>query len=65
MSFDDSKCICGDRKEPGVMLCSACLDALKDRREMAIFKSDDPVETRRHAAIVLLTLARGRKRRMP
>ena len=47
------------------MLCSACLDALKDRREMAIFKSDDPVETRRHAAIVLLTLARGRKRRMP
>jgi hypothetical protein len=64
MSYEDTKCPCGDRKPTDTMLCDACLDDLKDRREMATFRSAEPVEYRRHAATILLELARGRKRRM-
>jgi hypothetical protein len=46
------------------MLCDACMADLADRREMAIFRSAEPVESRRHAATILLALARGRKLRM-
>jgi len=44
------------------MFCDACRDFLKDRKEMATLDSDEPVEYRRQAAIILLSLARGRKR---
>jgi hypothetical protein len=37
---------------------------LAGRREMATFQSGEDVGTRRHAATILLALARGRKRRM-
>jgi hypothetical protein len=46
------------------MLCDACMADLAERREMAIFRSAEPIESRRHAATILLALARGRKRRM-
>lgn len=64
MSYEDTNCPCGDRKPTDTMLCDACMEDLKDRREMAIFRSAEPVESRRHAATILLALARGRKRRM-
>jgi hypothetical protein len=60
MSFEDTNCPCGGKKDPATMLCDACMDYLKDRKEMAIFMADGPVEYRRHAAIILLSLARGR-----
>jgi len=64
VSYEDTNCPCGDRKPTDTMLCDACMADLADRREMAIFRSADPVESRRHAAMILLSLARGRKRRM-
>ena len=66
MSYDDTRCPCGDRKPTDTMLCDACVSHLQARREMAIFRSpDDDVQYRRHAAVVLLALARGRKRSVP
>lgn len=62
MSYDDTHCPCGDKKLPDTMLCDACVTFLKDRREMTTLNSAEPVEYRRQAAIILLSLARGRKR---
>lgn len=65
MSYEDTNCVCGDRKPTDTMLCDTCMEYLKDRREMATLRSADPVELRRNAATILLTLARGRKRDKP
>ena len=62
MSFEDTNCPCGDRKPPDTMFCDACMDVLKSRPEMKTLVSDQPITSRRHAAIVLLALSRGRKR---
>lgn len=64
MSYENTHCPCGNSKPPDTMLCDACMADLKDRPEMATFLSDDLVELRRNAALILLALARGRKRRM-
>jgi len=64
MSYEDTNCPCGDRKPTDTMLCDACMTDLAGRREMATFQSGEDVGTRRHAATILLALARGRKRRM-
>lgn len=64
MSYEDTNCPCGDQKPTDTMLCDACMEDLQDRREMVIFRSADPVESRRHAATILLALARRRKRRI-
>jgi len=64
MAYDDTACPCGDKKPPSTMLCDACMAELADRREMQSFKNDqESPEWRRQAAIILLSLARGRKRR--
>ena len=45
------------------MLCDACNEALKSHPSMAVFLNlNAPVESRRHAATVLLSLARSRTR---
>lgn len=62
MSYEDTHCPCGDKKPTDTMLCDACVEAFKDRKEMATYNSSEPVEYRRHAAMILLALARGRKR---
>ena len=65
MSYEDTNCPCGDNKERDTMLCGTCMEAFKDRREMKTFlDGNEPVEYRRHAAIILLALARGRKRNL-
>ena len=62
MAFDDTRCPCGDKKRPGTMLCDACEAWLSDRREIRDYQDSAlDVELRQHAAITLLTLARGRK----
>lgn len=63
MSYEDTKCPCGGKKPNDTMLCDACVEHLKDRREMSDYQDGDlPIEFRRHAAIILLSLARRRIR---
>lgn len=63
MSYEDTNCPCGGKKPTDTMLCDECLAAFADRPEMGIFKDGSQnVASRRHAAIILVTLARGRKR---
>lgn len=63
MSYEDTKCPCGDKKIPDTMLCDTCLSAFAHRPEMATFNDGgESVEYRRHAATILITLAHGRKR---
>ena len=62
MSYEDTNCPCGDRKQNDTMLCDTCCKAFADRREMKTYLSGDPLELRRHAATILLSLARSRKR---
>ena len=61
MSWENTKCPCGGRKESETMLCRDCEEYLEDRPEMAIFRGDGDPDLRRHAAITLLALARGRE----
>jgi hypothetical protein len=62
MSYEDTNCPCGDRKQNETMLCDTCMEHLKDRREMKTFHDHtESVEIRRQAAIILLALARKRK----
>lgn len=63
MSWEDTNCPCGDRKERETMLCKSCEDYLASHPAMKHFRDTEcPVAGRRHAAIVLLTCARSRKR---
>ena len=62
MSYEDTTCPCGDKKPTDTMLCDACFAEYAHTREMTVFKSDLPVENRRNAGIMLLALARNRKR---
>lgn len=60
MSYENNICPCGGKKPTETMLCPDCQEALKDRREMQIMQDEhEDVELRRHAAIILLTLARN------
>jgi hypothetical protein len=64
MSYENTRCPCGDCKPTDTMLCGDCETHLKDHKSMQAFRDGSaPVEYRRHAAITLLSLARGRKRR--
>ncbi len=64
MSYADEKCPCGGKKQRDTMLCSDCETALADRHEMRRYQDGTiPIDLRRHAAIVLLSLARGRMRK--
>jgi len=61
MSWEDNKCPCGGHKERQTMLCSACETFLADHPSMAAYKDEQrSLDARRHAAIVLCTLARKR-----
>ena len=63
MSYEDQVCPCGGRKEINTMLCEGCEQTFADHPSMSAFKDKGAeVETRRHAAQTLLTLARNRKR---
>ena len=62
MSYEDTNCPCGDKKERETMLCAACMNAFKDHPAMTVFESIMPMEDRKHAALILLRLSRGRKR---
>ena len=59
MSYHDTRCPCGGKKPTDTMLCDNCNQRLSERREMAIFRNEKEDQSyRRHAAIILLSLAR-------
>ena len=63
MSYSDEKCPCGGKKQRDTMICSDCETAFSERHEMTRYKDETvALDLRRHAAIILLSLARGRKR---
>lgn len=63
MSYENTNCPCGGKKPTDTMLCAECETALADHPAMKWFKdTKEPVESRRHSAIILVTAARQRKR---
>lgn len=67
MSYEDTNCPCGGKKERDTMLCDRCESDLAQHPSMPVFKNlENALESRRHAAIVLLSLSRGlgRKRQL-
>jgi hypothetical protein len=66
MTYDDTHCPCGGTKLRETMLCGECDTALADHPSMKVFKDPEhyKVDSRRHAAIVLLSLSRKRRRQL-
>lgn len=63
MAYDDSNCVCGDRKAPGQFLCDTCVEFMGDRKELANVNNEKlSVEFRRHSAIICVSVCRGRKK---
>jgi len=66
MSYENTKCPCGEKKLSGTMICQACRDHLASTIELV--GMDDPrlpMASRRAAAIRVLSMARNRTRRLP
>jgi predicted metal-binding protein len=62
VSYEGTVCPCGDKKPPGTMLCDDCVAHLAHRPEMAQYQDKSLcVDLRKNAAIILITLAKGRK----
>lgn len=62
MSYEGTTCPCGDKKAPGTMLCDGCMTEFADHSAMATFQDTTLChESRRQAAIILVTLARKRR----
>ena len=62
MSYENTECPCGGTKLTGEMLCGACRMRLDQHPAMMVFNDPNASDaSRRHAAIVLLALARKRK----
>lgn len=63
MSYADTVCPCGDKKAPNTMLCIGCeLDFAKHPAMLEFNDKNNDREMRRHAAEILLALARDCKR---
>lgn len=61
MSFENTDCPCGGTKERETLICPECSQYLKDHPAMkSMNNGNNSVESRRHAAIVILSCARGR-----
>jgi hypothetical protein len=64
MAFEDKKCPCGNRKQTDTMLCDECNAHFADRKELSEYQDQSlRLDYRRNAAVVLVTLARDRKRK--
>jgi hypothetical protein len=61
MSYDNTNCPCGGRKERETMLCRDCRDNTASTFEAAVVADPArPWQTRRNAAIRLIAMARKR-----
>lgn len=61
MSYENTACPCGGQKEPGTMLCQACVEEFKHHPSMEAFNDlGAGPEYRRQAALILISLSRRR-----
>ena len=66
MSYENTACPCGGKKERETMICADCQIAFADTREMkTVNDTTEPPWSRRPAAIRLLAMARRRNKRLP
>jgi hypothetical protein len=64
MSYEGTICPCGDKKLGSTMLCDGCFSTFEQHSAMTDFRNDKlHTDIRRNAAMILLTLAGGRKTR--
>jgi hypothetical protein len=62
MSYEDTNCPCGGKKPTETMLCGDCLAAFAEHPAMReLNDARNSGSSRRHAATILLALARRRK----
>lgn len=60
MSYENTECPCGGKKERDTMLCNACFTELDGHPAMKIFKDAEArVESRRHADVILISCSKG------
>lgn len=63
MSYHGLLCPCGDKKGAGTMLCTGCEAAFASHPSMLVYQDlRKHVDDRRHAATILVTMARDRNR---
>lgn len=66
MSYENTACPCGGKKERETMICAACADYIESTTaHVDLARHNDQafsVESRRGMAIRMLTIARGRTR---
>jgi len=64
MSYENTACPCGQKKEPQTMICKACIDHVEEspaRQLLARWQDkDETLETRRGAAVRILEISRRR-----
>lgn len=65
MSYDNTACPCGSKKEQQTMICADCQNALKATREWQTLQDpNEPYWNKRPAAIKLLAMARRRQKHL-
>lgn len=66
MSYENTDCPCGGKKERETMICPACREYLAGNHDLH-FMADitESVESRRRSAVTVLSLCRKRNRRLP
>ena len=65
MSYENTSCPCGGRKERETMLCLDCKAYVASTIEAAVMNdASRSWQTRRNAAIRLLSIARGRDKKL-
>jgi hypothetical protein len=66
MSFENKECVCGYKKPCETMLCDKCFTHLSETAEMRTFLDKTySYESRRSAAIKLLSMARKHTNKLP
>lgn len=65
MSYENTSCPCGGRKERETMLCAPCVTATAATIEAAVINDASRTwQTRRNAAIRLIAMARKRHQKL-
>jgi DNA-directed RNA polymerase subunit RPC12/RpoP len=66
MSYENTECPCGGKKQRETLICAECERQFADTYEMKSFRDlTEPPWSRRPSAIRLLSMARRRNRRLP
>ncbi|CAB4158759.1 hypothetical protein UFOVP736_58 [uncultured Caudovirales phage] len=66
MSYANTDCPCGEKKERETMICATCQQTFADTFEMKVsLDLTETWEARRSSAIQLLAMCRRRNKRLP